>query len=190
MNNETTTMRLKAGTGGLPFVHLLVMYSVMICPGLFLATAAGGGEQATAIQVNAVTVPAVSLVSAPAAQSITHDGTNTDQVFDGTSGWTVQSNSRSGATLSVTGTPFVNQSNTARTRPARLNLALASGAHWGVETAAGQTAGGNPAAVSAESSGAGSARFTVAVTFVETTTDAVAPSGTYRMTVTGTLTAK
>lgn len=145
--------------------------------------------QDTASQDNTVNVPVVLSLTAPADQSINHDGTNTDQVLDTDTEWVARSNNRAGATLNIEGPDFENGADASITRSTKLDLTKSSGDNWSV-TAASDQSGGGMATVTAESDGPGTGRFDVVVTFVESTTTDIAPSGTYTTTVTGTLAAK
>ncbi len=162
-----------------------------IFAGLLALTLTGGTAlgQVTDSQDNTVNVPVVLSLTAPADQSITHDGTNTDQVLDTDTEWVARSNNRAGATLSVAGPDFENTADATLTRPTKLDMTKSSGGNWSV-TAASDTSDGGTATVTADSSGPGTGRLDVVVTFVESTTTDIAPDGTYTTTVTGTLTAK
>ncbi len=148
----------------------------------------------TGNQTSTVTVPQTLTITPPSAQSLTHDETDNNQVFSAQQ-WEVISNAAAGVTVTFsTPTAFVHTTNNAYKRDARLGLAVGSSsgpATWTVSTATDQTDYANAdetASVVGASDNAGNAVFNLTVTFI-TGEYGVFASGTYDMTVTGTVVA-
>ena len=150
----------------------------------------------TGNQTYTVTVPQTLSIVAPTATSITHDETDNNQAFSAQA-WEVTANAASGVTVTFnTPTAFVHTTNSDYKRDARLALAVASSTGpgvWSVTTAIDETAYAastpdNAASVVAASDDAGNAVLNLTVTFL-TGDYGVFASGTYELTVTGTVVA-
>ena len=150
--------------------------------------------QASDTELFTVTAPTVLTVTSPAASvTITHDKTDSDQVFSVQS-WTVAQNGAIGASISfATDQAFTNTVTSSFKRDAKLDLALASsdtGSGWALTTSTDTTDYGTAdgvATVSAASTAPGDAASNLTVTFITTDFSTMA-SGDYAMTVTGTIT--
>lgn len=184
-------IKTKKGTG-------MKRQSVLLLAILLLMGIAGTARgQANDTESFTVTVDPVLTIAAPlASTSITHDGTDTNQVFTAQR-WTVTQNASAGASVTfATDQAFTHTTATTSKRDAKLDLSLFSsdtGSGWSVTTATDQTAFGaatpdGVAQVAASATAAGDAAFDLTVTFVETDFSTL-PSGNYTMTVTGTITA-
>ena len=148
----------------------------------------------TASQSFTVTVPTNLSITAPAAASLTHDMTNSNQAFPAQA-WVVTGNTKNGVNVTlVAGSPFTNTADSAAVRDVQLGLSMGnsvgSGA-WTVTTASDSTnyANASPkltATVAASSNGVGSGTLNLTVTFV-TNNIATVEAGSYTTTVTGTV---
>ncbi len=150
----------------------------------------------TGNQSYSVTVPTTLSIVAPSATSITHDETDDNQTFSAQQ-WEVSANAASGVTVTFnTPTAFVHSTDSDYKRDARLGLAVGSStgpATWNVTTATDETnyaaaTPDNDAAVVVASDDAGNAVLNLTVTFL-TGEYGVFASGTYELTVTGTVVA-
>ena len=141
--------------------------------------------------------PVVSIVSdnGPLA-AITHDTADANQVFPAQP-WTAFTNNAAGADVTLeTITAFENTVGaTTYERDARLDLAINAGLTdpvWSLGTTNDQTSygtGDRDAAVTATSTGPGTAGFELTVTFIDNDYSLL-PTGTYALNVVGTITAK
>lgn len=138
--------------------------------------------------------PRVTIAAPSGTASLTHDGTDGDQVFTAER-WTVSQNSPAGAVVTFTTEyAFTSTVSASLKRDARLDLALDSAesvSGWTVSVATDQTAyesAAEVARVRAASTAPGDAAFDLTVTFL--TGDVVTlASGDYSTTVVGTITA-
>jgi hypothetical protein len=156
---------------------------------------ASAQEQAT--QAFAIRVPPKFSVAPPSPTvTLTHDGTDQDQVF-AAQRWSVSANSLSGATITFSTTQaFTNTTNEDAKCDAQIDLAVSSSgglAAWAVAVASDRTScrGVVPdeqATVRAVSHGPGPGTFDVTVTFLEDPSEPL-EQGEYALTVVGTLTA-
>lgn len=166
---------------------------------LALIAGAGGLYGVTATQGLTLVVPSVLTITAPAAVSQNHNGTDTNQSL-GAQRWTIVQNQVRGSTCTFTA-PAFSMTNGATTvkRNSRLALAVYSGTGTTTETAAGwavttsssdsvYTPVPADASVSGASTAAGNASLDVTVTFLDTDYSTLA-NGSYTTTVTGTLAA-
>jgi len=166
---------------------------IMGCVGVFLL-ASPAQAQVTDTQGFSVTVPSRMTITAPASASITHDETDSDQVF-GAQQWAVKANARNGATVTFsTDHVFEHTVDPTFERDAKLDLAIASSAgpaNWTLAVASDQTdyaASDEVATVQAGSTRPGQADFDLTATFITDVHDTLA-AGDYTLTITGTLTA-
>lgn len=163
---------------------------------LVLALAASNANAATGTESFTVTVASELTIAPPAASAtITHDKTDTNQVFPAQT-WSVTQNGSAGASVTFKNdVPFTNGTTK---RDLKLDLAIASSeatGGWTVTTATDQTDYANAttpknvATVAADATGPGNASFNLTVTFLDTNYS-VLPSGNFAMTITGTITSK
>ncbi|TWU03283.1 hypothetical protein [Neorhodopirellula pilleata] len=150
--------------------------------------------QTTARQRFRVAVPSNISIVAPDEAVITHDETNSNQVFPAQR-WSVVGNTMSGVSVSFsTPTPFIHVDNPSYKRDARLGLVISSSSGpggWVVTQPFDMTdyaSNDNSATVTARSNATGAASFGLSVTFV-TGTYGSFPAGIYETTVVGTITA-
>lgn len=171
--------------GAIPSAAMLVLASL---------TSPAAAQQ-SASMVYMVRVPPRMTIAAPSGmESITHSGTDADQVF-ATQRWTVDQNSPAGAVVTFnTEDAFTSTITPSLKRDARLDLVIGSSesnSGWTVSLPSDQTnyaSASEVAKVQAASSAPGSAAFDLTVTFL--TGDIVTlASGDYMTTVTGTITA-
>ncbi len=141
-----------------------------------------------------VSVPERLAITAPSAQTITHDETDDPQAFTAQS-WLVEGNAINGVSVTfATATAFQNTTDISIERNVQLDLALGSvagPATWSIDTATDTTdysTSDGIAQVAASSDGAGTANLLVTVTFI-TETFGLFAAGDYTTTVTGTVTA-
>ena len=159
--------------------------------------------QTTDTQTFTVTVPSSLSITAPSNESLTHDGTNNNQVF--TPGatpadhWQVLCNSANGASVSLkTLSAFTHTTDGSYERDARLDLTVSytdvdsgGAAIWTSGIASDQTdyaSGDGEAEVTASSGVPGRASLAVQVTFI-TDTYSTLLEGDYVTTVEGTISA-
>lgn len=174
---------------------LKVVSAVVVVAGCQSAMA-----QTTDTQRFTVTVPSSLSIVAPADATLTHDTTNSDQVFlpgaITANHWQVLCNSNAGATVNLTtNSAFTHTVNSSYKRDARLDLAVSSTdnngalAIWGVTTASDQTnyvGADNTASVQATSAEPGKATLALTVTFI-TNTYSTLLQGDYQIDVVGTI---
>ena len=136
---------------------------------------------------------AISLRS-PGDALISHDRTNSDQVFPEQS-WTAYTTNMNGATVDFTFGKFIHESFRFFRRNARVDLRVINSdplANWVTTVGSAQTTGffGNPlATVSAESFGSGAGELGLTVSFLEFNPNFLA-GGNYTTTVVGQITNK
>jgi hypothetical protein len=127
-------------------------------------------------------------ISAPAAGSNSVSGSSDSPTLVGTHSWVVTSDESSGASLTLQADSFAHTAQTTKKASVRLNLIKTSGAAWNVGTGVSTSTPSTPAQVTASSSAAGDASFSIDVTFVPGDVS-VLPSGSYATTIVGTISA-
>jgi len=160
---------------------------------LLIASSASTAMAATvATQKFTVTVPANISIVAPANVSLTHDETETDQVFPAQQ-WVVRGNTLAGVNVSIsTGSAFQHTFDANSKRDAKVDLAVNSStgpAAWTVTQATDTTdytLGDGVATVQVSSDGVGRADLDVTVSFITNGFGTFA-SGDYETTLTGTI---
>lgn len=130
-------------------------------------------------------LPAVT-ISAPVAGTGTVSGTSDAPTVVGSHAWVVTSDEATGATLTVQADSFAHVVQTAKTAAVRLGLTKTGGSSWSVGTGQSTSAEGIPATVTASSSSAGDASFSIDVTFAPGDVS-VLPSGNYTTSIVGTI---
>lgn len=149
-------------------------------------------DPVSATQKFTVSVPSNISITPPAAASITHNESDSNQAFPNQS-WLVKGNVLNGVSVSfATGSAFVHKTDSSFKRNAKLDLSVGSTqgpATWSVSTASDTTDYANNdgvATVVASSTGVGRANMNLLVTFITDTFGTFA-AGDYEMTVTGTV---
>lgn len=141
-----------------------------------------------------VTVGEAISLHSPGDSLISHDQTNSDQVFPEQS-WIAFTTNMNGATVDLTFGKFIHEDFAFFRRNARVDLRVVSSdplANWVTTVSSAQTTGyfGNTlVAVSAESFGAGAGELGLSVSFLEFNPNFLA-GGHYNMTVVGQITNK
>lgn len=173
------------------------LFVVPLCAAGFLAGRLAASAQEQATQAFTVRVPPKLSVTPPTpTASLTHDGTDGDQMFAAQQ-WDVRANAISGATVTFsTNQAFTHTDDADSKCDARIDLAVASPENpggWTVAVGSDRTFCGSAvpdeqATVRAVSSRPGRATFDVMVTFLNNP-DQPLQDGEYTLTVVGTLTA-